>query len=295
MKRPEDTSEKPAIIALVATRVRSARQALGWPRRELSARSGISPRYLAQLEAGEGNISIVLLERVAVALGVPIEQLLTDPDPQQPDVDRIATLYASATPALQGRIRALLAPDPSSATRAQRICLIGLRGAGKSTLGRMAAEKLHIPFVELAKEIETRAGMPISEIMALYGTDGYRRFEADAIKDIITTHDRVITAVSGGLVDQRDTYANILERFHTVWIKTSPAEHMARVRAQGDLRPMQGNPEAMDQLRSLLEARTPLYEQAHADVDTTMKPIPTSLNDLLTVIAKNRFLEVSDI
>ena len=169
--------------------------------------------------------------------------------------------------------------------------MVGLRGAGKSTLGQKAAEKLKIPFVELSKEVEALAGMPISEIVALYGQDGHRRFEADAIADVVSRHDRMVLAVAGGIVAEPAAYTSVLEWFHTIWIKTAPAEHMARVRAQGDMRPMEGNPAAMDQLRAFLTARTPEYERAHAQVDTSMKTVSTSLNDLLTVIATNRFLE----
>ncbi len=290
---PSDTSPTDAdtIVARIAARVRKERTAKGLPRRALSERSGVSPRYLAQLEAGEGNISVILLDRVAKALDVPVDQLLSAEDPVSQDVSRVAKLYQNAPASIQGRIRAMLAPQNPLALRAHRICLVGLRGAGKTTLGQKAADKLKIPFVELSKEVEVLAGMPIGEIVALYGQDGHRRFEAEAIEDIVTRHDRMVLAVAGGIVAEPETYANVLERFHTIWIKTSPAEHMQRVRAQGDMRPMEGNPAAMDQLRDFLTARTPQYERAHAQVDTSMKPVSTSLNELLAVIATNRFLE----
>lgn len=261
------------------------------PRRALSERSGVSPRYLAQLEAGEGNISVVLLGRVAAALNVRIEDLLNDAGPMEDDVARVAALYRAAPAPVQGRVRALLAPENPMALRAQRICLVGLRGAGKSTLGRAAAEKLKVPFVELNEEIERAAEMPLSEVMALYGQDGYRALEAEAVTCVLQRHDKLILAVAGGIVAAPATYAQVLERFHTVWVKTSPAEHMARVRAQGDLRPMEGNPAAMEQLKHLLTDRTPLYERALAQVNTASKPVQTSVNELLAVIAKHRFLE----
>ena len=291
------TSPKPIpeaavpMIERLAARVRSARTAQGLPRRALSDRSGVSPRYLAQLEAGEGNISVLLLERIARALDLRIEDLLSENGPLNPDVARVAELYQSAPAAVQGRVRALLAPENPMALRAQRICLVGLRGAGKSTLGQMAASKLKIPFVELNDEIEAQAGMPLSEVMALYGQDGYREFEAQAIERVVERHDKLILAVAGGIVAEPTTYEQVLERFHTVWISTSPAEHMARVRAQGDLRPMEGNPAAMDQLKAFLTARTPMYERALAQVNTSSKPVSTSVNELLAIIAKNRFLE----
>ncbi|MFL4469840.1 helix-turn-helix transcriptional regulator [Tateyamaria armeniaca] len=279
------------LISRLATRVRAARQDMGLPRRELSERSGVSPRYLAQLEAGEGNISVLLLHRVATALNMKIEDLLSEEAPFDADVTRVAQLYDQAPVAVQGRVRALLAPENPATLRAQRICLVGLRGAGKSTLGRLAADKLKIPFVELNDEIEAEAGMPLGEVMALYGQDGYRAMEAQAITRVVERHDKLILAVAGGIVAETATFAQVLERFHTIWIRTSPAEHMARVRAQGDLRPMEGNPAAMDQLKTFLTTRAPLYERALAQVDTSTKPVQTSVNELLTTIATNRFLD----
>ena len=278
------------VMERLASRVRSARAALGLPRRALSERSGVSPRYLAQLEAGEGNISVLLLSRVAAALDVAIEDLVRADAPMDADVARVAQLYQGAPTSVQGRVRALLAPENPAALRAQRICLIGLRGAGKSTLGALAAEKLKIPFVELNDLIEAEAGMPTGEVMALYGQDGYREIEARVLGEVVATHDKLILAVAGGIVAAPDTYAQVLERFHAIWIRTSPAEHMARVRAQGDLRPMEGNPQAMDQLKTLLQTRGPDYEKALAQVDTSSRPVQSSVNDLLAVIAKHRFL-----
>ena len=264
------------IMERLATRVRAARAALGLSRRALSERSGVSPRYLAQIEAGEGNISVILLDRVAAALDVRIEALVSATDPVDAEAARVMQLYQAAqNPAI---------------LRAQRVCLVGLRGAGKSTLGAQAAEKLKIPFIELNDLIEAQSGMPTSEVMALYGQDGYRAIEAQALDEIVASHNKLILAVSGGIVGAPATYAQVLERFHTIWIRTSPAEHMARVRAQGDLRPMEGNPAAMDQLKALLEARTPEYERAFAQVATTTRPVQSSVNDLLAIIAKHRLL-----
>lgn len=291
------TSPKPIpcaavpLISRLAERVRAARVQMGLPRRELSERSGVSPRYLAQLEAGEGNISVLLLQRVATALNVRIEDLLAETPPMAGDLARVAQLYQQAPGAVQGRVRALLAPQNPSTLRAHRICLVGLRGAGKSTLGRMAADKLKMPFVELTEEIETEAGMPLSEVMALYGQDGFRVMETEAIARIVARHDKLILAVAGGLVAEPATYAHVLERFHTIWIKASPAEHMTRVRAQGHASQGGGNRAAMDQLRTFLASRTPLFEQALAQVDTSGKPIQSSLNAVLTTIATQGFLD----
>ena len=279
------------LIARLARRVAEIRKKRGLPRRVLSEMSGVSPRYLAQLEAGEGNISILLLQRVADALEVRIEALLAEDIPLDHDVLRVAALFRQAPAEVQHEVKSLLAPQNPAMMRAGRICLIGLRGAGKSTLGRMAGEALNIPFVELNKDIEEHADMPLAEVMAFYGESGYRAMEAEALDRVSTRHDQVILAVAGGIVTEEKTYARLLERFHTVWIKTSPAEHMQRVRAQGDHRPMRGNPAAMAHLRELLKVRTPLYAQAEAQVNTANRTARSSLNELLAVIAKQRFLE----
>ena len=280
------------MLIRLATRIREARKARGLPRRVLSELSGVSPRYLAQLEAGEGNISVVLLQRVAVALDLKMEALLAEDAPWDRDVQRIAMLYRMAPAGVQALVREQLSPQNPALLRAGRICLIGLRGAGKSTLGRMAGDALGLPFVELNKEVEDTAGMPLTEILALYGQDGYRRMEAEALERITARHDRMILAVAGGLVAEDATYAKLLERFHTIWVRTSAAEHMQRVRAQGDLRPMQGNPAAMTQLKTLLSDRTPLYEKAGGQIDTSNRTPRSSLNDLLAVISKQRLLDV---
>jgi XRE family aerobic/anaerobic benzoate catabolism transcriptional regulator len=280
-----------AIIARLAVRVAKLRKQRGLPRRVLSEMSGVSPRYLAQLEAGAGNISVLLLQRVAQALDVRIETLLAEDTPLDHEVLRMAVLFRQAPLSIQQQVRSLLAPQNPSALRAGRICLIGLRGAGKSTLGRMAGDALNIPFVELNKDIEDSAHMPLAEVMAFYGEAGYRRMEAEAIERVSARHDKVILAVAGGIVAEEQTYKNLLERFHTIWIRTSPAEHMQRVRAQGDHRPMAGNPAAMEQLKTLLATRTPLYAKAEAQVNTANKTPKSSVNDLLAVIAKQRFLE----
>jgi XRE family aerobic/anaerobic benzoate catabolism transcriptional regulator len=283
--------EPSELIMRLAERVRAARSKAGMPRRELSELSGVSPRYLAQLEAGEGNISVLLLERVASALELRIEDFLVSGTPFSEDTQRVAQLYQGAHSEVQGKIRNLLAPQIQTAQRAQRVCLIGLRGAGKSTLGKGTAKALRLPYVELNNVIEGQVGMPMSEIHGLYGQDGFRAMENEALNSVIKDHSRVIMAVGGGLVNDTETYANLRAHFHTIWISATPAEHMQRVREQGDLRPMEGNPAAMDQLKSLLQTRMPLYEQALAQVNTSNRPEQSSINDVLAVIAKHRFID----
>jgi XRE family aerobic/anaerobic benzoate catabolism transcriptional regulator len=286
---PMDAGAK--IIQTLAGKVASLRKQRGLSRRVLSEMSGVSPRYLAQLEAGEGNISVLLLQRVAGALDVRIEALLTEQTPLDHDVLRVAALYHQAPEEVQQRVCSMLAPQNPRLRRAGRLCLIGLRGAGKSTLGARAGQALGLPFVELNHEVEEAADMPLAEVMAFYGEAGYRKLEAEALERVSARHDRMILAVAGGIVAEENTFAHLLERFHTVWIKTSPAEHMQRVRGQGDHRPMQGNPAAMAHLKDLLQARSPLYARAEAQVDTANRTVGSSLNTLLAAVAKHQFLE----
>ncbi|MGP6088987.1 helix-turn-helix transcriptional regulator [Antarctobacter jejuensis] len=278
------------LMARVGERVRQAREQRGIPRRVLSETSGVSPRYLAQLEGGEGNISIGLLMRVAAALDFRMDWLVSEEDPWTSDVQQVAEMYRRAEPPVQAQVREILIDGAPGGRRAQRLCLIGLRGAGKSTLGRMVGEALGVPFVELNREIAELGGMPVGEIMALYGQEGYRKLEADALDRVIAGHEQVVLAVGGGIVAEPGTYNRLLAHFHTVWLKAAPEEHMARVRAQGDTRPMAGQPEAMAQLRSILQAREILYERAHAQLDTSGATPEEALERLKTLIAAERFL-----
>lgn len=280
-----------ALITRVGERVRKARELKGIPRRVLSEISGVSPRYLALLEAGEGNISIGLLQRVAEALGHRIEWLVGEDDPWTSETLRAAELFRGATAETRARVLGMLAPTPAQDARRRRIALIGLRGAGKSTLGAMAGEALDVPFLELNREIEDQSGMPVNELMAFYGQEGYRRLEAQALSRVIATHDTVILAVAGGIVSEPEVFNALLANFHTIWIKASPPEHMARVRGQGDMRPMAGNPEAMDQLKFILTSRETLYEQARAKLDTSGQTPEQSRDALLALITERGFLE----
>ncbi|MCB1363846.1 MAG: helix-turn-helix transcriptional regulator [Rhodobacteraceae bacterium] len=278
------------LIRRVGERVRRARERRGIPRRVLSDMSGVSPRYLAQLEAGEGNISIGLLQRVAVALDHRIEWLVGEDDPWNSDAMRVADLFRTASGDMQQSVLRVLSPEPAEILRARRICLIGLRGAGKSTLGALAGKALDIPFVELNTEIEEQSGMPVDEVIALYGQEGYRKLEAQAVTRVIATHDTMILAVAGGIVGEPETYNTLLGHFHTIWLKAAPDEHMARVRAQGDERPMAGNPEAMEQLRSILTSREALYGKALAQLDTTGLTVEEALAQFLALIEDRKFL-----
>ncbi len=278
------------LLLRVGSRVREAREKKGIPRRLLSEISGVSPRYLAQLEMGKGNISIGLLHRVAVALECHIDWLLRDETAVVTQAEDVASLFLNADEVTREIVLNALAGQSNATQRAERICLIGLRGAGKSTLGARVAAKLNVPFLELNKEIEERGGMPVSEIMALYGQEGYRRLESDALDSVVGNNDRVVLAVAGGVVAESETFANLLENFHTIWLKASPQDHMDRVRAQGDERPMAGNPEAMQQLKLILQSREASYARAQAQLDTSDTAEDISLSQLLDIISERKFI-----
>jgi XRE family aerobic/anaerobic benzoate catabolism transcriptional regulator len=275
-----------AFVGTVGKRVRKLRTQKGMSRREVSELSGVSQRYLAQLESGEGNISIALLYRVAHALGHPVGSFVVQEDSQDSEADEITRLIQSADSLQRQRVRDILIAGRSGRTREQRICLIGVRGAGKSTLGKMVGAALSISFVELNHDIEEQSGMPVDDVIALYGPEGFRELERQALERVASSRDEVIVAVAGGIVSEPAAYDFLLRNFHTIWLKATPEEHMARVRAQGDDRPMAGNPKAMEELQSILRSREALYAQADSIVDTSGKSVEESLRDVLHVMTK---------
>jgi XRE family transcriptional regulator, aerobic/anaerobic benzoate catabolism transcriptional regulator len=257
-------------LADLGQRVRQSRERRGMARRVLARDANVSERYLAQLEAGAGNISIVLLRRVASALGLSLGEVLNEGS-RGADYQLLQRLFARLP---ENRIeetvfRLLRELGAGESARRQRIALIGLRGAGKSTLGLLLASKLQIPFVEIDREIEQEAGIPLSEIFSLYGQGGYRRFERKCLERLIKMHERTVISAGGGIVSEVETYGLLRSHCYTVWLKATPEEHMARVAAQGDFRPMQASAEAMEDLRQILSAREPLYAKADATVETS--------------------------
>lgn len=272
-------------LARLGARVRAARKAKGLSRQDLSFDSEVSMRFLAQLESGTGNASINVLRRVAQATGVTVEDLVADTDP---DAFGLVAAIRGATTVermhLMDALTALRRESGGGDPRGSRVALIGLRGAGKSTLGKAVAERLAVPFVELNHAIEAESGLSIPEVFSLYGDTGYRRLEKRCIEAVMGEHERVVLAVGGGIVGEAENYDLLLGGFHTVWLRASPEEHMARVRAQGDERPMAGNPRAMDELRGILEARDRLYSQADAQLSTSGKTAEESAASLAVVI-----------
>lgn len=271
----------------VGQRVRKAREDRGIPRRVLSEMSGVSQRYLSQLESGEGNISIGLLYRVGKALDLPLEGLISE---ENSALLGLNSLYSAASADVQAQVMQLLSPDLQTPERAGRIALIGLRGAGKTSLGKKAGKKLGLEFIELNAVIEEHSGMPVAEVMELYGQEGYRRHEADALQQVIGANDNMILAVAGGIVAAPETYALLLKHFHTIWLRAQPSEHMERVRAQGDTRPMSGNPAAMAQLKHILATREADYARAEAQLDTSAATLKETADALVALIRQNGFI-----
>ena len=273
-----------ALLRSLGTRLRQMRKSKGFSRRSLSERSGVSPRYLAKIEAGDGNISIGLLIKLAAALEQPIEHFLMADAVFHFDLPHVSQLYARADASVRARVLQVLDPERMRLQKAQRLCLVGLRGAGKSTLGARVAKVFGAPFIELNGEIEKNAGMALGEIIALYGQEGYRQLEADTLTSIIEGHKRAVVAVAGGIVSEEGSFYHVLSRFHTVWLKASASEHMERVRAQGDVRPMQDNPQAMIQLRQILRSREALYTRSDHVLDTSGKSVEQSQIELSQLI-----------
>ena len=260
-KRNVRAAPKPAgdadahFVAELGSRIRRLRERRGISRRRLSHESGISERYLAQIEAGDGNISVMLLRRVAQTLGVGVAQLLAGGDGE------------------------------SDAARRRRIALIGMRGAGKSTLGAMLADALRVPLIELNREVAREAGLPAGEVMALYGHAAYRRFEQRVFERVAREQAEAVIVAGGGIVNEESAFDLLLANCCTVWIKAQPEEHMARVLAQGDLRPMAGNARAMDDLKRILAAREAMYRKADLVIDTSGETPHQSFTKLRAAVA----------
>jgi len=231
-------------LTQLGERVRAWRAEHATTRKALASTSGVSERFLAQLEAGQGNISVLRLRALARAMRVPLESLVRETQ------------------------------------KKELIALVGLRGAGKSTLGAKLAESLKVPFVELDKEVEKEAGAELGEVFAMYGQDAFRRFERRALERVLAQHPRAVIAAGGSLVTAADTYQQLLARCFCVWLKTRPEEHMARVIAQGDMRPFKGRSAALDEIKQLLEDRAALYARADATLETSGRTVRQSLAEL---------------
>ena len=265
------SGEDARFLADLGGRVRELRERHAMSRKRLARDSRVSERYLAQIETGNGNISIMLLKRVAVALGVSVGDLLAADDHDSVQ-RRLIRRFLDRLPAhrLEEVIFRLMRDfGHEEAARRKRIALIGLRGAGKSTLGGMLARALSMPLIELNREIARETGLPAGEVMALYGLAAYRRIEQRVLERVAREQERAVIVAGGGIVNEDEAFNLLLANCYTVWIKAQPEEHMARVLAQGDFRPMAGNAEAMDDLKRILATREAMYRKADAIVDTS--------------------------
>ncbi len=275
LREPSANGERDPFLAALGERTRALRARRGLTRKGLAKVAEVSERHLANVEMGVGNASIQFLRQVAQALNCTLAELVGDETASSPEWLMIREiLRGRSDPELsqaRGALAAMFGAPASQAARRQRVALIGLRGAGKSTLGRMLADSWVVPFVELNRHIETVAGCSLSEIHSLYGPAAYRRYERRALEDAIQRFPRAVIATPGGIVSEPGTFNLLLAHCYTVWVRASPEEHMSRVLAQGDTRPMNGNTEAMNDLRRILESRAAFYSKADEVFDTTDK------------------------
>jgi XRE family aerobic/anaerobic benzoate catabolism transcriptional regulator len=263
MRAPAEKSARPdnsALLRDIGARVRNARAKRGMTRRALAEQSQTSERYLAQIEAGSGNPSVLVLDAIARALDVEATDLM--PPPRRS------------------------APAARAAHRERRIALIGLRGAGKSTLGGMLAERLGAPFIEIDKMIERDHGAPVSTLFEVYGQGTFRRYERECLTRIVASRESAVIATAGGIVADDRTFAQLLDQTHVIWLEASPTDHMRRVMEQGDFRPMAHNRDAMNDLVAILDARAADYGRAHARLETSGKTIAAGLEELTRIAAE---------
>ncbi len=275
-----DEAKNPFLVAL-GERARALRARRGMTRRALSLAADVSERHLANLEYGVGNVSILVLRQVAQSLQCSLAELLGDVTTSSPEWLLIRELLEQRDEDTLRRVRVAIGEllgtggdhGKGTSERSARIALVGLRGAGKTTLGAMLAEDLGFPFIELSRQIEQFAGCSISEIQNLYGQNAYRRYERRALEEAIQIYPEAVIATPGGIVSDPATFNQLLAHCTTVWLQADPEDHMKRVQAQGDTRPMAASREAMDDLRSILSGRAPFYSKAEFRLDTSAQPL----------------------
>ncbi|MDR3368202.1 helix-turn-helix transcriptional regulator [Rhodoferax sp.] len=282
--------EKNPFLTALGERVRALRSRRGMTRKALAHVADVSERHLANLEYGVGNASILVLLQVAGALQCSLGELIGDVTTSSPEWLMIRELLEQRDDATLQRVRIaigeMLGTGGGNAALSPRIALIGLRGAGKSTLGQMLAEDLGFPFVELSREIEKFAGCSVSEIQALYGVNAYRRYERRALEEAIQIYPEAVIATPGGLVSDAATFNELLAHCTTVWLQADPEDHMKRVTAQGDLRPMAASKEAMEDLKGILHGRAAFYSKAQYKLDTSAQPLGPTFDALRNMVRK---------
>jgi XRE family transcriptional regulator, aerobic/anaerobic benzoate catabolism transcriptional regulator len=284
------TGPAEAYLKGVGERVRVGRARRGMSRRSLSVASGVSERYLAELERGSGNASLLVLRQIADALGIDVTALVSD-QPERP-IDLTLAMHQlgrlSATELAEAR-RIIAQRFPARGAFVDgRVALIGLRGAGKTTLGQLAAQQLAVPFIELDHEVERASGMELSEIFSTRGQPEFRKLERQCLEAIVQRFDSAVIAAGGSLVTEPSTFDLLLSTCFVVWLKATPDEHMDRVMRQGDLRPMSEGPQAMDDLKAILESRATLYAKADAVVATSGKSEKQAVSALIAAVKRGR-------
>jgi XRE family transcriptional regulator, aerobic/anaerobic benzoate catabolism transcriptional regulator len=274
-KELEGQDRHPFLVAL-GQRMAALRARRGMTRKAVALAAGVSERHLANMEYGVGNASALVLLQVSEAMQCAISELLGDVTTSSPEWLMIREMLSSQDEASLQRVRVALGPilgqAPGSVPgsgASHRIALIGLRGAGKSTLGHMLADDLGFPFIELGRAVEKLAGGSVAEIQALYGPNAYRRYERRALDEAIATHPQSVIATPGGLVSEAATFNQVLSHCTTVWLKAKPEDHLKRVAEQGDLRPMAASKEAMQDLKGILAGRAAFYSKAQLQLDTS--------------------------
>lgn len=282
--RAAPAAGKDAFLQALGERVRTLRSRRGLTRKATAAMAEISERHLANLELGTGNASILVLQQVATALQCSLAAIIGDVTTSTPEWLMIRDMLARCNDSELHRARLklseLFGSENDDRARLSRIALVGLRGAGKSTLGRMLAEDLGYPFVELSREIEKIAGCSIVEIHALYGTNAYRRYERRALEETVRGYPEAVIATPGGLVSDTSAFNLLVSHCFTVWLQADAEDHMKRVVAQGDLRPMSGSKEAMDDLRRILAGRAPFYAKADLSCNTSAHSLEETFAEL---------------
>jgi XRE family aerobic/anaerobic benzoate catabolism transcriptional regulator len=282
--------EKNPFLVALGERVRALRSRRGMTRKQVALAADVSERHLANLEYGVGNASILILLQVAQALQCSLAELIGDVTTSSPEWLLIRELLEQRDEATLHRVRVAVGQmlgtggDNAPAARSPRVALVGLRGAGKSTLGQRLADDLGFPFVELSREIEKFAGCSVAEIQALYGQNAYRRYERRALEEAIQIYPEAVIATPGGIVSDAATFNLLLAHCTTVWLKATPEDHMKRVVAQGDLRPMAASREAMDDLKGILAGRAAFYSKADFHVDTSVQPLEGTFQALRRVV-----------
>lgn len=292
-----DIEEKNPFLVALGERVKALRARRGMTRKAVSIAADVSERHLANLEYGEGNASILVLLQVARALHCSLAEMIGDVTTSSPEWLLIRELLETRDDASLRRVRIAIGEmlgtgGGNSAGPCSRVALIGLRGAGKSTLGALLAEDLGFPFVELSREIEKLAGCSVSEIQALYGMNAYRRYERRALEEAVQIYPEAVIATPGGLVSDPATFNQLLSHCTTVWLQADPEDHMKRVLAQGDLRPMAASKQAMEDLKGILSGRAAFYSKAQYRVDTSAQNLDFSFNILRNTVREALELRV---